>query len=99
MEEEKITKVRVIQPWEQLKEKHPVGFLILMGVSLIGVGCLFSIFIVGMIIGIPLIILGVIFLLAGILGLFGKFVPKGATGKTKKIGLFFPKSWRSKELQ
>ncbi len=96
METEKITKVKVVQPWEEMKEKHPIGFLILMGISLIGVGVLFSIFIVGMIIGIPLIILGIILLSAGILGLFGKAVPKSVTDKTKKFGLLFPKSWRSK---
>ncbi len=100
MEDNKVPiPVKLVQPWEEMKEKHPMGFLILTGISLIGVGGLFSIFIVGMIIGIPLIILGVILLLTGMLGLFGKLVPKSVTGKTKKFGLLFPKSLRSKELQ
>lgn len=94
----------VVSSSEELAKKHPILFCFLVGGGLIGVGTFLSFFIIGMIIGIPLILIGVFFILIGFLGAMGKLLGL-SLGKlpeniaAKKFGLLFPKSWRSKELQ
>ena len=102
--DENVIIVKQHEPWKGHFKKHPIKSLILYGFGLISFGFVISLFVIGMIIGVPLIIVGLLMMVAGIIGGIFKFVVKihvssDITDKTKKFGLLFPKRFRSKELQ
>lgn len=102
--EEKVIIVKQHELWKEHFKKHLVRSLILYGFGLISFGFVISLFVIGMIIGVPLIIIGSLMMIAGIIGaifkLMGKLhVSNNVTDKTKRFGLLFPKFIRSKELR
>lgn len=102
--EEKVIIVKKHELWKEHFKKHRIRSLIFYGFGLISFGFVISLFVIGMIIGVPLIIAGSLMMIAGITGaifkLMGKtHVSSNITDKTKRFGLLFPKRFRSKELQ
>ena len=103
-------KVITVKKYDQVREhfkKHPIASLIFYGFGLVAFGFVFSLFIIGAIIGMPLIIIGSIMFILGVIGAIFKLIirvtgdelPTNITDKTKRFGLLFPKFMRSKELQ
>lgn len=107
-------KVIIVKKYDEVGahfKKHPILSLLFYGFGLVAFGFVACLFVIGAIIGIPLIIMGSIMMMLGVIGAFFKLiliVTKGKksphlssriTDKTKKFGLLFPKFMRSKELQ